>query len=84
MPKTEKVCKICGKGKKAGKMWGGVHKACRLNLKAQAKQRKQPPAPAVASAAAPAPIQAGIMGPDGVRIPVHLDITVSIKVEARQ
>lgn len=67
MPK-EKVCKVCGKGKEAGRIWGGMHKACRKNKKTS------PPAGA---------IQTGIAGPDGVVIPVRLEITVSVKVEAK-
>lgn len=67
MPK-EKVCKGCGKGVEAGKIWGGMHKACRKNKKTRT--------PAGAT-------QTGIVGPDGVVIPVRLEITVSVKVEAK-
>jgi DNA-directed RNA polymerase subunit M/transcription elongation factor TFIIS len=62
----KKLCKVCGKGTEAGRIWGGMHKACRKN--------KQPAGPRGA-------IQTGIPGPDGVVIPVRLEITVSLKVE---
>ena len=78
--KTNPKCKLCGKGSEVARIWGGYHKACRKIskqandngiLRGKVKLSDTPP------------MQTGIVGMDGVVIPVRLEITVSLKVETK-
>ena len=76
--KDEKPCPLCGKGKEAGKMWGGIHKECRKRRKANAKllgkQGKTPRAHA--SSGSQPPVADAPRPSAGVRSKTWIDVQI--------
>lgn len=72
MATKEKICKKCGK--KGMRMKDGICKTCHKQGGAGGQLVARPPA------LSPRKDISAPMGEDGIRVPVHLDITVSIKV----
>ena len=63
------ICTICGKGKEAGRVWGGMHKKCRKAKREYEKGRKEHEAHK--------PVDGVAIGPEGGVITFQVEIKIT-------